>query len=165
MSSRSDSCPNGFTLVEMVAVVVLLSLLVSVVGLSFQQPLRRARIKSEIDRIDDFFRGASHNAVRSGQSVRIIINAAEGSISEDRRNGRELRLGGGLQIDRVESAGQSPRRRFSLQIAPTGQFESLAMRLERVDRTRFWIVILGASGQCLTVEDDDVATLRAARIR
>lgn len=76
---KSVNCrSNGFTLIELIAVIAILSIAMSIVSLNFATPLRKARTNNAAEiwqNIDQFARELSHR-----QNIALVLSKSENGM-------------------------------------------------------------------------------------
>jgi prepilin-type N-terminal cleavage/methylation domain-containing protein len=150
----------GFTLIEMMAAVLMLALLASAVALSFSQPLRAARSQDVFDQIRAFDATSRKAAVASGHTVRIAIDLSAGTLSRldgpqlaDLRTRESLPVG--YSIDEVRIAGESTSvGNAPIDISSSGFSRSYSVHI-RGPQFDQWIVVAGLTGQSFLAQDDN----------
>jgi prepilin-type N-terminal cleavage/methylation domain-containing protein len=159
----------GFTLIEMAAVMVLLAIFATVVGISLRGHLEKIRFDAALDSIELFDRRARHEASENSQFVALQIDTIAGRVEQkaevnSERSARRLTLSRGMRIDRVRTMdGERRRGTTNLAVTPRGQSESYALRLRTASGRQMWLLVCGLSGQAVRVEsDDDLESLLAA---
>jgi len=154
---------DGFTLVELVAVVVLLGILSGTVMWSLSGHVHRSRLVQAADRIEALDRRARSRARRTAQPVRIVWDENEHtahiepvSSGQENRTPHQVRLGQQVEMD-VFAPRQQPDRSRDILISPLGQSASYALKLIAPNDAQLWIVTLGLSGQQLRYETREEA--------
>ncbi|MFZ5828658.1 MAG: pilus assembly FimT family protein, partial [Planctomycetota bacterium] len=167
---RSPRKPRAFTLLELVAVTALVALLGAVATLALREPLRRARLERALEQLEALDRRARCDARRWNVPVELVVRAGGSSVSyrpagayrssgpiagSGSHAGRSIALPPGLAFEshRVSArvAGDGELR---VRITPLGQSPSYALGLGADGEARAWLMVLGASGQCVRLADE-----------
>ncbi|MEM1068736.1 MAG: prepilin-type N-terminal cleavage/methylation domain-containing protein [Planctomycetota bacterium] len=150
----SDLRRTGFTLIELVVVLVIMALLVSIAAVS----LRGTMDRYHLNQAKQVIISSDAKARRQARSIeRPLV------MTIDRRK-RQIRIGESIfRIPAaVEVASVDTGRRVTvgteveIDFGRSGWSPSYAVELKRGSASR-WIVVLGGSGQVLTVEDREAA--------
>lgn len=151
----------GFTLIEMMAVLLLLSLLAGAAVVGFAAPLRAARARQAVEQVGASDASARQAARRSGRDVELIIDLSEQQLirresREDTRGTLRTSLPAGFRIDqirtgeRVVSAGT-----ISIRCSPQGLSRTYALRLVGPEFDQ-WLLVAGLSGQMKALNDESL---------
>ena len=151
---------SAFTLVELLAVLLLMALLATGVSLSLKGVLRDAELRNAASQLIQFDRLAREQARRSDRPSQLRFELQAGRVRNiDARTktvqGRELQLPAGVAIEQVRTARQ-PRGGADAVVpcSARGQTTSYAVLLRGVGRQQLWLVVAGLSGTVETVRDD-----------
>lgn len=167
----------AFTLIEVMAVVVLLGLLAGTVAWTMASQADRATLDDAIGRIAHADRMARLAADRTGEACVLRVDLAEGrlwreSVGIDGEPTRSHPVGvpGGFAVDRVIVAGPTADAgdlfapgqvidigTVGIAIAPPGRGPTYAVRLRSSDPTARWLVFAGLSGQMTVIDDEQQA--------
>src|SRR5206468_6481684 len=100
---------RGFTLIEMMAVVIIMALLATAAALSFARPMRVARARDAVDQVRSLDASARQFARRFGRPIEIVFDLSNGKLARRERDSIAFQtsLPRGCHIDEVRSAGQS----------------------------------------------------------
>ena len=156
---------RGFSLVELIAVLFIISLAAGVVLLKAAGPLNSASMRDVIDQIAGFDRLTRSYCLEHDRSVKFLVNLAAGEITRTDAEGAEL-LGEPLVLPRQWViarllVGEEDVEVGSMEIAfsRAGLSRSYALLLEGPGGRRQWIVVPGLTG--LVVGIDDESEVRA----
>jgi len=154
----------AFTLVELLAVMSLLSLFVAALAVSHKAPMERARLRNAQERIEGIDRRLRLTVRRSGTPVELHVEVTDGVFTvrnkEDSEGyGESYRLPPSVRlkqvyVDREQVAGKETTIRYS----SSGMTPTFAIGLEGTGGQIRWILFVGATGQ--TVEFADLSELR-----
>ena len=164
---RARPATPGFTLIEVSVVVVLLTLLIGIATARLKGPYDLA--KQQFDRrrivfVDALARSYArrhqtatklHFDVDAGQ-IELVVGPVGKTKQLDK-----LVLGGGLRLTRVLTADrESLLGRKTIAVGQHGQSESYALNLKDTSGKSEWTVVLGLTGQRVTLENQhEVQTL------
>ena len=156
--------PHGFSLLELIGVVLLLGVLAGAVGLGTRNALSAsdaARARSAVAWLD----AAARRAGEAGRAAELRFDLSEQTVElwldgtpPNRGNGRRVRLPGTLRLKELAFAEtEAYNGVVILAAAPGGHLPTYATLTgpPRVDRKHpdRWTVRLGTSGQAFTVRD------------
>ena len=162
---------RGFTLVEVMAVVVVMALLAGAAVLSFVGPLRRATAREAVDRVASFDESCRRYAKRFDRDGEMVFSLADGTMALRpagiARNGggggrggggpQPARLPPGVRFNRFRVAGEHARNagfgEVSVPCSSLGAGVTYAVELAGpgIDR---WLVIAGLGGGATEVSDE-----------
>ncbi len=159
--SPSEDRParSGFSLVELLAVLILCALLAGMAGLSVRSHLQRIQLVTAIEQLSRTDQLVRRRARQTGRVVFLKIQTEPPRFSID--DGRSQSFPHGIVVQRVRTARQSSARgSLRLRVSSTGQSDDYAVQLAGRDGGRRWLVVLGRSGQQLVLDSEpDVASL------
>ena len=147
-NDRARRRSHGFTLVELIAVLVIAAIVAGMVVLSVRSHLARAKMTAACELLQACDSNVRHVARAHGTGLALQILAGKSSIRMP--NGQVRSLGRGVSIDRLwtpRAAANSGT--LHVVMSPTGQSDTYAVRLNAGEKVTRWLVVLGASGQCL----------------
>ena len=162
MREKNLPRPHGFTLVELMIVLVVMALLSASAVTMVRQPLANARRQQSISRVRSLDALARERA-RQESKVRLVFdpqrNTARLIDAQDREIGSPLQL---LGNDRFLSLlgtknGSGPSR--SVGYGRFGTSASFAVQLGSEPRQSEWLLVLGMTGQSYVINDEE--TVRA----
>ena len=164
------AAPTAFTLLEVLAALVILSLLAAAATLSFNKPLARARAFDALEQIRQLDASARQFSRTFGKPALIIFDLADQSISRREPGSREAvfttTLPSPLRIEQIRTAARRvDYGEVAISCSPAGLSETYAIKMvgapdspissdnKSIDTTR-WIVVAGLSGEIRTVRDE-----------
>jgi prepilin-type N-terminal cleavage/methylation domain-containing protein len=163
---------RGFTLIEVMAVMLILALLSAAAAWSFARPLARARAAEAVELLTSFDASSRLAARRFGRTVEMRFDLADGTLQ--RLEGGEVVYRGtlprGFGIEQlrtaedVRDAGEGTIECSRLSLSP-----SYAIKLVGPGGFERWLVVAGLSGQVTSARDESdveaILNLKAARRR
>ena len=157
---------RGFSLVELVAVIALLAIFASLAGISVRGHIANARLELALESIEALDGRIRDEALRRQSPDELRINVDRGKVYQSGAgrklpSSRTVALGDTVQIDRIRIAKRESRHgELRVLVSLHGQSDSYALRLSTSTGRKVWLVVLGATGQCLRIEEEkDVASL------
>ena len=160
---RGPGFRRAFTLIEVMAAVVLLGLLTAAVALSFAGPIRRARAAEAVEQVRYLDASSRAYAKRFGRPVEMRFDLDEGRM--ERREGG--RFGGDAKYSatvaspiRIEVLRRPNRREESgevgVPVSPLGISPTYAVKLAAGPEgaPAQWVVVSGLSGEVRTLSND-----------
>ena len=157
---------RGFTLFELVAVLVVLAILAGAVAVSVRGHISNARLEAFLDRLETFDGRARGEARRRSELTVLSFDANTklvSQISDQNSSGaaRSFAVPGGLEIVAVKTVSdQASQGVLRIGVSPLGQTDTYALQLRASSGRELWLVVLGGSGQCLRFDkDNDVEDL------
>lgn len=166
----------GFSMIEMLAVTVVLGLLSTAAGLSLRSVHRHASFEQTVAGVIDFQHSARLMARRFGQKSRLTIDPTRLGLTWIDAAGRltqpaPLELPVGCQLQPLTIADpQSGDDADAIAISSSGRSRSYALCVRGPEAAQQqWMVISGLTGQITRVENDKqakdiLAALRQTRI-
>jgi len=162
------AAPSAFTLLEVLAALIILSLLATAATLSFNKPLARARAFDAIEQIRQLDASARQFSRKNGRPALIIFDLTDQSLSRREPGLRDAvfttRLPSPLRIEQIRTAAHRvDYGEVSITCAPTGLSETYALKItgapesataDRSANPTQWIVVAGLSGEIKTVRDE-----------
>lgn len=168
MTPRPPCQRGAFTLIEIIAVVILLGLLATLAAWSFSGPLRRAQFDQALEQVR-YLNATSRALARdTGQLVTMTFDLDRGEVSrsQGRRGGAAVyraSLAPGARIDRVRTATDDRTSGTAeVAVSPLGLSPSYAVRLAGPNWRR-WVFVSGLGGDARVIRDDsEIAAIFAA---
>ncbi len=151
---------RAFTLIEAVAVLVLIGLMASAATLSLRGAYRGSQMKDVVSRVKALDRSARNLAQISGIPGVIRIDRSKGTISytqdKDKRPGLlPVVLPGGYQITEVRAgAGSASAGTDRVVCTANGQTPTYTLSLAGPNEHTRLLVFSGMTGQITELEDD-----------
>lgn len=159
---KHGSTPSGFTLYELLAVMVLMAILAGTVGISVRGHVSNAQLEAFLDRLETFDGRARAEARRLHQPVTLAFDSDEQRASRTQggfagaATERTCAVPRGVEIAQMKTTSQvSARGSLRIALSPLGQTDTYALRLEASSGRSVWLVVLGASGQCLRFDKEN----------
>lgn len=171
---------HGFTLLELLAVLLLTGLLASVAVASFKATRRIAHMRQAVEELAALDAIARREASSLGRPVQLVFNLDDQVVQafdmtvEPRRLVDQVTLGGALRIEQLITADQSlSSGQLALFCTSGGAFASenhnastpsYALRIKEDDGGHTsnpqeqWILVAGLTGQVTTPIDENTVT-------
>lgn len=153
---------RGFTLIEVMIVVLLAGIVAGAVSLSLAGPRRRAGMEDAVDGLAHFDRLTREYARRHGGSVRLVFDLDEGIVlrlvADDAGEGQSPRyvLPACFQIRRLVLAGRTiTGGRTALWCSDLGYTPTYAVCIEGPAAERRWVLLAGLTGQVCELDDEE----------
>jgi prepilin-type N-terminal cleavage/methylation domain-containing protein len=161
---------HAFTLIEVIAVVVILGMLVGVASMNLRGHLNRIKMIQAVGLLEEADRFARSIARKehlplemtfNRKSSTIRVRSAAGSASKP--ISRLWKLPTGITISKIRDAqGSNESHEKQIVISANGTSMMYAIGLVGTNRSATWLVMLGFSGQLVRMENDaDVAAMFA----
>ena len=157
---------DGFTLFELVAVVVVIAILAGTVAFSVRGHVANAKFETFLDRLETFDGQVRRDARRRRGFTTLLFDLHERRIYQEVRgaptgSGRAIAVPAAVDIERIMTrSGLSDSGVLRVPISPLGHTDTYALRLRASSGREVWMVVLGATGQCLKLDrESDVAAM------
>jgi prepilin-type N-terminal cleavage/methylation domain-containing protein len=151
---------QAFTLVELLAVMVIMGILAGSVMFSLKTPYQSAKMENALERIMFMDRQLRDHARRFNRPAEMQINFTNGVVTGAEPKKREtvipsFSLGAGVQIDQVAFG----RHRIdsgvvSIDFSAHGCTPTYAMRFSNGSNIKHWLVFLGITGQIVQIDNE-----------
>ena len=152
--------PKGFTLVELLAVLVIASIIAAAVVLRLAGPMRSAQMRGVLGEIAAFDRLTRTEAVENDRAMTLVIDLDAGAFRRrgpggDERGVAPLSLPSGFRIarawlpDRELSVGRAAVTCSRLGLTP-----SYAVLIEGPGREYRCVLVCGLTGEVVEVKDE-----------
>jgi prepilin-type N-terminal cleavage/methylation domain-containing protein len=152
---------SAFTLIELMAVLAIMSMLVAVAAVSLKGVCRAARIQHAIEQFLAFDHRVREHATLHGTRGTITIDLDKNTVASMSRDtsGRpvtiELPLGGAARIDHVRVGRRAiDYGRATITVTDRGATPTYAARLCGVDGSTRWLLFAGLTGQTTEFNND-----------
>ncbi|MGB7158463.1 MAG: type II secretion system protein [Tepidisphaeraceae bacterium] len=147
----------GFTLIEIMAVMLILALLSAAAAWSFSRPLARARASEAIELVTSFDASSRLAARRFGRRVEMVFDLADGALV--RREGGQVAYRGmlpaGFSIEQVRiGEGVRDAGEVTIECSRLALSPSYAVKLVGPAGVERWLVVAGLSGQVTAARDE-----------
>jgi prepilin-type N-terminal cleavage/methylation domain-containing protein len=150
---------RGFSLVELMAVLLIMGIIAGAVALRIQNPLRKARMADVMGSLEQLDRSTRHAARQQGQAMRVLFDHAAGTVRRTDDQGRpagsgEVVLPDGYAVEHLLVAGQDITTGAAVvRCTPMGVTPTYALLLNAGGR-RQWIIVAGLTGQFVQAQDE-----------
>lgn len=151
------SSDSGFTLLELIVVVVIIALLSSLVIVSLSGTLGQYELGLAAESIERFDARARREARRDNAPVMALIERGGSRIQIQSRKDRHssVRLPGKVIVKQVRIRRRViAGRQLELQYSAAGTSPTFAIEIERGNVTR-WLLVLGMSGQVVALDREE----------
>ena len=151
--------PSAFTLIELLAVIVLLGIISTAAALTFRSSIQSASSTDAINQLKYLDSTARQRAQRFNQPVELIFDLTNATISRregSKRNDESFTasLPRGFSIDQINIAGNSIfNGEARVQCSPTALTPSYAVHLIGPNFDQ-WLLFAGLSGQMTLIKDE-----------
>ena len=164
----------AFTLIELIAVIVLLGIISTAAALTFRSSLQSASSTDAIGQIKYLDSSARQRARRFNQPVEVVFDVTNSTLSRregSKRNDESFTaaLPRGFSIDQINIAGHSTFNGVaSVNCSPAGLTPSYAIHLIGPNFDQ-WLLFAGLSGQMIVIDNEETvldilaSTRQAAR--
>ncbi|WP_436717719.1 prepilin-type N-terminal cleavage/methylation domain-containing protein [Roseiconus lacunae] len=147
---------QAFTLVEVLAVIAIISLLGSFAVLGVSYPLQRSQVKTflaQLKSADAMSRARS----KLGEPIRLTLDAGRGTASVIKQGSSvpvfATQLPRGVAIQRVVGLSQSKHSSWDVEYSFIGTSSTYALHVGPGDETGAWLLVLGLTGQSYIFND------------
>lgn len=148
---------RAFSLVELLAAIVVLALLTAGAAWTFGGPLRRAQLGEAVEQVRSFDATGRQFARNAGRECTLALDLDDGVLTRIEAGGRETFravVARPCRIDEVRTA----RRRYDggqavVAVSGLGLSESYAVKMSAGGDVR-WVVFAGLSGESRAVSDE-----------
>lgn len=151
----------GFTLVEVMAALIVMALLAGAVSVSLRSVLKRAAVDNAVSQFARFDHDSRELARRSGQALEMRLHLESGrleriDLATGDTVGSPLFLLEGVAIDRVMQSETEVDSYGTVKIrcSERGFTPSYAVRMARPGSAQQWLVLAGLSGDARTERND-----------
>ena len=154
---------KGFSLIEITMVLLIAALAAGAVTLRLQGPMHSARMQDVAERIATFDRLSRTYAREHDRPVLLVMDLNESRLTRTGEDdsgplGSPLELPGGCAIRRLMVGRQDiAMGRLSIRISRRGLTPTYGLLLEGPAGRRQWLLLVGLTGQLVTVNDEDEA--------
>lgn len=149
----------AFTLIEILAALVIFGLIASVAVVSLTGQIQAVRLADQVEQVKQFDRAVRERARRHDTALPLTFDLAAGTISAGPGGPPPLRLGDRFRLravilpdERVEFGD------ITLPISANGRSGSYALRIAGADSdgraADRWILVMGLTGQTIELDDE-----------
>lgn len=148
---------GAFTLVELMAAVLILALLSTAAVLSFSHPLASARLDDACRELQRFDASARALSRVTGKPVRTMLNLTDNVLVRRQGGGSEdaarVPMPAGIRLAEVRIEGESfTGGEVEVDASPVGWTRTYAVRLAGQSGER-WVLFAGVTGQATRLND------------
>ena len=154
----------AFTLVELLAALVIVALLVGAASVSLRGVLARTRLEDAVGRVENFDRLTREQSRRGGSPLRIRLRSGGDQLHREAAGtgapvGAACLLPPGVVVADVLGLG-GRRGDVVIPCSARGLTPSYAMRIGTDNGASRWVVVAGLTGKVTVFDDDDDAAVR-----
>lgn len=159
---------NGFSLIELSVVLLVIAIAAAAVTLRSEGPLHRARMRDVTGRIAEFDRLSRVYAAQNDKALRLNIDLARREFSRSDRRGDQpgsvCRLPAGWTIEKVVMRDKEiTSGSTAISCSRHGFTPSYALLIEDGKGRRQWLLLAGLTGELVKVDDEkEIADIFAA---
>ncbi|HDZ22418.1 hypothetical protein LCGC14_0409240 [marine sediment metagenome] len=152
---------RGFTLLEIVLVLLIVSIIASAVVVKLQSPLQNARLEDVVGWLGQFDRITRTYAHRQDRPVRMIVDLDKRQLrrmdsSESENLGPPLQLPARCRIDALRLPTETlTRGSIAIVCSTGGLMPTYAFRLVETGGRSRWLLVAGLTGHVTTFDDED----------
>lgn len=155
---RSTATRHAFTLVEIVAVLLLVAVLGATVTVSLNATRRASRLQDAVERLKDYDGAARERARSSGRAMRLRFETGTARVqrvdaSTGWPEGPTLEFDGAVAVERVWTASDGAAS-GDVVCSSRGQTDSYAVLLAGPSDARQWILFAGLTGEARLLKND-----------
>ncbi len=149
---------NGFSLIELMVVLLLISLVMVSVTIQWSGIYRNATFQSEVERIKDADFKARRHATNVNRACRLIFNFDSQTIGSSRWvDGKEklvqLKLDGQAQLSSIRGIDESASNgKWTLPITKNGAAPTYAVEISHGGKSK-WVLFAGRTGQTTMIDE------------
>lgn len=159
---------GGFTMMEMVVVVLILGVIAAAVTLRVQGPLTSAKTADVVGAVVDFDRTTRSAARSQNRPLCMVLTVSEGKLARTDETGTTpaggtLQLPEGFRLTRARVRQEDcPAGQATIRYSRQGLTPSYAVRVEGPAGGQ-WLVVAGATGDVVQVNnEEDVRNILAS---
>lgn len=145
---------RGFTMVELITVLVLLSLVTGTVTFSLRGQIANSRAELAIEKLQLVDRQLRDSAIRSGRTSMLRFDLSRGKMTRSVRGQQDSVIEDDIPAlrfcsDELDADGGQ----VAVQFLPDGTSTAYAVCLRQSGQARKWIIFAGLTGQALVTPD------------
>ena len=150
---------RGFSLIELMAVLLIMGIMAGAVALRIENPLRKARMSDVMGSLEQLDHNTRYAARQQRRALRIVFDRSAGAVrrTDDRgqaAGGGDLVLPTGYEIEHLLVVGQDITTGAAVvRCTAMGVTPTYALLLNAGGR-RQWIVVAGLTGQFVQTQDE-----------
>lgn len=161
--AKKNCNPKGFTLFELIAVILLLAIFAAAVRGPVVSILNRITTRNAIEQVKTIDRLMRLEARRSGKVVQLHIDPLEGTLTRTTSTNEQTPIGQSIQLAkniRIEQIRIAPAQddfdelNAIINCSPHGATTSYAMQIQTPSQTT-WLLFAGLTGQSYELESEE----------
>lgn len=145
---------RGFTMVELITVLVLLSLVAGTVTFSLRGNISNSRAELAIEKLQLIDRQLRDSSIRSGRAALLRLDLARSKMTRTVRGQQDSVIEDAIPALRFRTTEiDTDEGQAVVQFLPDGTSSSYAVCLRQNGQTRKWVIFAGLTGQSLVTSD------------
>ncbi len=151
----------GFTLLEVLAVIVILAFLAAAVSVTASGFSGSAKMEDALDRLVFIDHLTRQHAARFDQPSEVVLDLRQGTMTRQNSEGQKIRhshrraLPQGYHIKRVKvPGGEVSSGKVSIPYSPMGHTPTYAVHVAGRDGRQRWVLFAGITGQSILLDDE-----------
>lgn len=150
---------RGFTLIELMAVLLILSVVLAAATLRVQGPLSQSRMANAVDKVSFFDAMARQYAVAQDVSLRMVFDLDEGTFYRTDAEGTErlgaaMALPAGFEIAKVRIGREEQTGTVEVPLSRKGFSPSYALMISGPDGATKWLLFAGLTDRMMELDDE-----------
>ena len=149
-------CAVGYTLIELMVVLVIIALILGVVAVNLKASFRAGRLEDAVGALELLDQQTRSHARRHRKSARFEFGRSSVKVTrETRATSSTVNLANGIHIDRFRaSSRQADGSEKIVDISIQGQSPTYAVRLRTNSGHATWLLFAGVTGHCLQTDNE-----------
>jgi prepilin-type N-terminal cleavage/methylation domain-containing protein len=149
----SHDTKGGFTLLEVLAVIVIMTMMIAIVGVQLNGPYQVARLRESLERIEFIDNQVRNHSLTHSTPCQLVVDLDRGhlysqDIHDDDLRSFEYHLPRKLRFDRFQTPWLDKRSGSAvIDITARGSSPTYAVCVVAPDDERRWVLFAGATGR------------------
>ena len=151
---------RGFSLIELMMVLLILSVVLAAVTLRIQGPLHQSRMWNVVGQVSYFDRLSRRYAVEQDEPLRMVIDLDENRLyrmdgEDEKQLGSAVVLPTGFALSKVKTREEERTEGVvEVRVSRSGLSSSYAVRVSGPNERSRWLLFSGLTGEMLELEDE-----------